>query len=94
MALVNNTKETSVFLAAAPSFRSDDAELAESLWMTELPALSALLVTALLTFIYWSSLPAPLPGIPYTRKSLWNPFGDAFDFVQYTKDVVAAHEGV
>lgn len=81
MAMVNNASELP-FLAPA-SVRSNGLD--DSL-RTNVPAISALLFTALLTFIYWFSLPTPLPGIPYTRKSLWNPFGDAFDFVRYTKD--------
>ena len=49
-------------------------------------AVSTAFITVLLTFIYWEALPKPLPGIPYTKKSRWHAFGDAFDFVKYTKD--------
>lgn len=40
----------------------------------------------LLGFLYWAVLPKPLPGIPYTKKSRWQFFGDAFDFVNYSKE--------
>lgn len=49
-------------------------------------AFSSALIIAFLTFLYWQALPKPLPGIPYTKKSRWRFFGDAFDFVKYTKD--------
>lgn len=49
-------------------------------------ALSSALITVLLASLYWQALPKPLPGIPYTRKSRWRFFGDALDFVKYTKD--------
>lgn len=49
-------------------------------------ATAATTIAILLSLLYWASLPRPLPGIPYTKKSRWSPFGDAFDFVQYTKD--------
>lgn len=46
----------------------------------------ATVITALLTFLYCASIRRPIPGVPYTKKSRWNPFGDAVDFVQYTKN--------
>ena len=49
-------------------------------------AISTTLAALFLAFIYWEALPKPLPGIPYTKKSRWRFFGDAFDFVDYTKD--------
>jgi hypothetical protein len=48
--------------------------------------ISIALITALVTFVYWEALPKPLPGIPYTKKSRWNPFGDAMDFINYGKE--------
>ncbi|KAL9112789.1 MAG: hypothetical protein Q9227_003092 [Pyrenula ochraceoflavens] len=49
-------------------------------------SLSIALFVVLLTVLYYQAVPKPIPGIPYTQKSRWNPFGDAFDFVKYTKD--------
>ena len=52
---------------------------------TSMIGIGLLLAIGLLICLYLVALPKPLSGIPYTRKSLFSPFGDAFDFVNYTK---------
>ena len=81
MAPAPNASET-WFLATSLSKANNLGDLISQ----NVVAVSTALITVLLTFIYWEALPKPLPGIPYTMKSRWHPFGDAFDFVKYTKD--------
>ncbi|KAJ9485207.1 hypothetical protein VN97_g8148 [Penicillium thymicola] len=52
---------------------------------TNIVTTSILLITTLLMFTFYAALPKPIPGVPYTQKSRWSPFGDAVDFVNYTK---------
>ncbi|RAL09578.1 cytochrome P450 [Aspergillus homomorphus CBS 101889] len=40
-------------------------------------ATAVLSLATLMTAIYYAAVPKPLPGIPYTLQSPWNPFGDA-----------------
>ncbi|KAI5866398.1 hypothetical protein GGS23DRAFT_556897 [Durotheca rogersii] len=40
----------------------------------------------LLTLLYWEGLSKLIPGIPYTARSQWKFFGDAFDFVRYSEE--------
>ena len=49
-------------------------------------SLTITLLAVFLCVVYLASLPKPIPGIPYTKRSRWQIFGDAFDFVQYSKD--------
>ena len=81
MAAALNSSQT-VFLPT-PSLEKNNVD---DLISHNIFAVSTALIIFLLTFIYWEALPKPLPGIPYTKKSRWHPFGDAFDFVKYTKD--------
>ncbi|KAI1412826.1 cytochrome P450 [Hypoxylon sp. FL1857] len=55
-------------------------------WASQNLALSVTIISVLLASLYWAALPKPLAGIPYTRKSRWQLFGDAFDFVNYSKE--------
>jgi hypothetical protein len=52
---------------------------------TNIVTTSILLTTTIVVFILYAALPKPIPGIPYTHKSRWSLFGDAVDFVNYTK---------
>ena len=81
MAAAPNASET--FFPATPL--SEQHNLGDFFSQTVF-AVSTALITILQTFTYWEALPKPLPGIPYTKKSRWRFFGDAFDFVKYTKD--------
>jgi len=81
MAAAPNASET-LFLAT-PLLKENDLD---DLISQKVTAVSTAFITVLLTFIYWEAPPKPLPGIPYTKKFRWHPFGDAFDFARYTKD--------
>lgn len=62
-------------------------DVGSSALMAQYPVTSVLVALAmLLSYVYYQALPKPLPGIPYTKKSRWRLFGDAFDFVQYSKE--------
>ena len=76
-----NSSETLTFTTSLPK----DSILPNSIAENGV-AFSSAVITIFLTFLYWQALPKPLPGIPYTRKSRWRFFGDALDFVKYTKD--------
>ena len=81
MALASNPNDT-LFLAASLPNERDWGDLISQ----NNSAVSTVSIIVSVIFIYWEGLPKPLPGIPYTKKSRWHPFGDAFDFVKYIKD--------
>ncbi|OTB00233.1 hypothetical protein M426DRAFT_268158 [Hypoxylon sp. CI-4A] len=76
--IFNTSKKSSVALSKEGNYVSHLA--------AQHPALSVALFFLLLALLYWAALPKPLPGIPYTKKSRWQLFGDAFDFVNYSKE--------
>lgn len=71
------------FLHGAASSQQDYYR--ELIFANKVP-ISIACVVVFLTFIYYEAIPKPIPGIPYTHRTRWNPFGDAFDFVRYTKE--------
>ena len=81
MAVAPNANATLFLATPLPSERNLGDLISQNVF-----AVSTALIIVSVAFIYWEGLPKPLPGIPYTKKSRWQPFGDAFDFVKYTKD--------
>ena len=81
MAVAPNANDTLFLAMPLPK----DGNLADLIPQNVFAVSTALIIVSV-TFIYWEGLPKPLPGIPYTKKSRWHLFGDAFDFVKYTKD--------
>ena len=81
MAAASNNSDSWLLAAPLPK----EHNLSDLIFQNNFAVRTALFI-GLLAFIYWRALPKPLPGIPYTKKSRWHPFGDAFDFVKYTKD--------
>ena len=81
MAVTPNGNDTLVLATSLPHERDLAGLISKNVF-----SVSIALIIVSVTFIYWEGLPKPLPGIPYTKKSRWHLFGDAFDFVKYTKD--------
>ena len=81
MAVAPNANDTLFLATSLPNERNLGDLISQNVF-----AVSIAVIIVSVTFIYWKGLPKPLPGIPYSKKSRWHPFGDAFDFVKYTKD--------
>ncbi|KAL2167892.1 hypothetical protein VTG60DRAFT_679 [Thermothelomyces hinnuleus] len=81
MAAASNVTEAFVLGASLPN----DYRRLSDLLSANITSVSIAFLVVSLTVVYWEAVPKPIPGIPYTKRSRWNPFGDAFDFVKYSR---------